>query len=112
MKRLFCYVLILIYSCVRTFTRRNNIVQKLNEIYGDMVLNLIDSGDDTGYGAFDYIRNKAESNATKLQLMIDINENARVYRFYYDKDYFSDAEMTFITKKWQDILDDISKMEV
>ena len=44
--------------------------------------------------------------------MIDINENARVYRFYYDKDYFSDAEMTFITKKWQDILDDISKMEV
>ena len=99
-------------AAFRTFTRRNNIVQKLNEIYGDMVLNLIDSGDDTGYGAFDYIRNKAESNATKLQLMIDINENARVYRFYYDKDYFSDAEMTFITKKWQDILDDISKMEV
>lgn len=68
-------------SAFREFVHQNHLVQKLNAVYSDFVLNLIDSGDDTGYGAFDYIRNKAESNATKLQLMIDLNDNARVYRF-------------------------------
>ena len=96
----------------KDYARKNHIVQKLNTVYSDMVLNLIDSGDTTGYGAFEYIRNKAESNSTKLQLMVDINENARVYRFYYDKEFFSDAEMTFITETWQKILDDIGTMEV
>ena len=96
----------------KDYVRKNNLVRKLNTVYSDMVLNLIDSGDDTGYGAFEYIRNKAESNSTKLQLMIDINENARVYRFYYDKEFFSDAEMTFITETWQKILEDLGKTEV
>ena len=63
-------------------------------------------------GAFDYIRNKAESNATKLQLMIDLNDNARVYRFYYDKAFFADEEMTFLTQTWQKILCEIGGMEI
>lgn len=100
-------------SCAfRDFVHKNNLVQKINAIYSDMVLNLIDSGDNTGYGAFDYVRNKAESNATKLQLMIDLNENARVYRFYYDKEFFGDDEMTFITQAWQEILREIGSMDV
>lgn len=97
-------------SSFRDFVRRNNLSQKLNAIYSDMVLNLIDSGDNSGYGAFDYVRNKAESNATKLQLMADINENARIYRFYYDKEFFGDDEMTFITETWQKILRNTENM--
>lgn len=99
-------------SAFREFVHQNHLVQKLNAVYSDFVLNLIDSGDDTGYGAFDYIRNKAESNATKLQLMIDLNDNARVYRFYYDKAFFADEEMTFLTQTWQKILCEIGGMEI
>ena len=100
-------------SAFREFVHQNHLVQKLNAVYSDFVLNLIDSGDNTGYGAFDYIRNKAESNATKLQLMIDLNDNASgISIFITIKRFFADEEMTFLTQTWQKILCEIGGMEI
>ncbi|MCM1508036.1 MAG: condensation domain-containing protein [Ruminococcus flavefaciens] len=91
----------------RQYVRKNRLTQKLNSVYSDIMLNLMESGNSTGHGTLEYIKEKNESNATKLQLMIDMNCEICTYHFYYDETFFYEDEMAYITEQWQNIINEL-----
>lgn len=94
-------------SSFSEFVRDNGLSRDLNEVYSDMVINFMDSKEKSQYGDFSYIKDKEDSNATGIQLMIDFTGSENSYCFYYDAERFTESQISYITAKWQSMLNEL-----